>query len=64
MSYGDGYISYIFYGDRYDYLIDSEDFPYPSGTVFTVIDGEVREVKNEMPPDATMPNYGSGIFKQ
>ena len=60
----DGYISYIFYGDRYNYPINTEDCSYPNGTVFTIIDGEVRIVKNEMPPNAKIPNYGSGIFNQ
>jgi len=31
--------------------------------VFTVIDGEICEVKDEFPPNARMPEPSSGIFK-
>lgn len=36
-----------------------EEFPM----VLTVIDGEIRVVKDESPPGARLPNPASGLFK-
>jgi len=56
------YTSYVFWGDSY--LVDREEPEsiYPDGTKFTIIDGEARLIINDMPPNAKLPNYNSGIF--
>jgi len=45
-------------------LKSAEEVPLLAPLVtLTVIDGEIRVVKDEAPPDARLPNPASGLFK-
>ena len=58
------YISYIFWGNSYEVsVLEINDYNYyPNNTKMTVIDGEIRIIINDTPPNTKKPDYKSRFW--
>ena len=60
------YISYIFWGNSYEVpVLEKEDCNYyPNDTKMIVIDGEIRIIINDKPPNAKIPTNKSRFWEE